>query len=301
MSRTILLAAALLSAGCFGPEPEPDHVLTGTVTYGGERPLAGSVAFLGSRGQVATATLNDDGSFRIVNPPTGRVRVGVVNHPTGPVPMPSPGTNAKSDPARAFCIVPPRPQIRFPVRFAEASTSTLEVEIARGQSTLDIALERRDDDPPIVRKSDFHEPGIEIGDIAPEIGGTDLDDVPFKLSDYRGKVVALMFWGHWCKLCRDRYDHERRFVARMKGQPFVLLGVNSDLSRDTVRKENARHNIPWRTWWDGPIPGPVSQAWHVEGLPYVVLIDHTGRVRHRAMDAAELDRAADALVADVPR
>ena len=36
-----------------------------------------------------------------------------------------------------------------------------------------------------------------VGKLAPEIEGEDVDGVPFKLSDYRGKVVLLDFWGHW--------------------------------------------------------------------------------------------------------
>jgi peroxiredoxin len=39
--------------------------------------------------------------------------------------------------------------------------------------------------------------GLAIGDRAPEILGKDLDGDSFKLSDYRGKVVLLDFWGHW--------------------------------------------------------------------------------------------------------
>jgi hypothetical protein len=38
---------------------------------------------------------------------------------------------------------------------------------------------------------------LEVGLLAPEISGEDLDGVPFKLSDYRGKVVLLDFWGDW--------------------------------------------------------------------------------------------------------
>ena len=38
---------------------------------------------------------------------------------------------------------------------------------------------------------------LAIGDVAPEIKGEDIDDRPMKLSDYRGKVVVLDFWGHW--------------------------------------------------------------------------------------------------------
>lgn len=36
-----------------------------------------------------------------------------------------------------------------------------------------------------------------VGKVAPDIEGKDLDGVPFKLSDYRGKVVVVDFWGHW--------------------------------------------------------------------------------------------------------
>jgi hypothetical protein len=39
--------------------------------------------------------------------------------------------------------------------------------------------------------------GLDIGQIAPEIDGHDLDLKRFKLSDFRGKVVLLDFWGHW--------------------------------------------------------------------------------------------------------
>lgn len=36
-----------------------------------------------------------------------------------------------------------------------------------------------------------------VGKKAPEIDGEDVDGVRFKLSDYRGKVVMLAFWGNW--------------------------------------------------------------------------------------------------------
>jgi hypothetical protein len=38
---------------------------------------------------------------------------------------------------------------------------------------------------------------LEIGSVAPEIQGTDTEGRKMKLSDYRGKVVVLDFWGDW--------------------------------------------------------------------------------------------------------
>jgi cytochrome oxidase Cu insertion factor (SCO1/SenC/PrrC family) len=39
--------------------------------------------------------------------------------------------------------------------------------------------------------------GPAVGKRAPEITGEDIDGKKFKLSDYRGKVVLLDFWGNW--------------------------------------------------------------------------------------------------------
>jgi len=38
---------------------------------------------------------------------------------------------------------------------------------------------------------------LSVGKTAPDIIGEDLDGKPIKLSDYRGQVVMLDFWGHW--------------------------------------------------------------------------------------------------------
>jgi hypothetical protein len=38
---------------------------------------------------------------------------------------------------------------------------------------------------------------IRVGKETPEIAAGDLDGKDFKLSDYRGKVVLLDFWGFW--------------------------------------------------------------------------------------------------------
>jgi cytochrome oxidase Cu insertion factor (SCO1/SenC/PrrC family) len=39
--------------------------------------------------------------------------------------------------------------------------------------------------------------GLAVGRVAPDIEGQDLDGTPLRLSDYRGQVVVLDFWGTW--------------------------------------------------------------------------------------------------------
>lgn len=50
---------------------------------------------------------------------------------------------------------------------------------------------------PLATEQLFILQNLSIGKVAPDIEGTDLDGVAFKLSDYRGKVVVLDFWGDW--------------------------------------------------------------------------------------------------------
>jgi hypothetical protein len=38
---------------------------------------------------------------------------------------------------------------------------------------------------------------LRVGLTVPEVEGEDVDGAKFKLSDYRGKVVMVDFWGHW--------------------------------------------------------------------------------------------------------
>lgn len=49
----------------------------------------------------------------------------------------------------------------------------------------------------VVKRDLFELKNLRVGKVAPDIVGEDLDGVKFKLSDYRGKVVLLTFWGDW--------------------------------------------------------------------------------------------------------
>jgi hypothetical protein len=47
------------------------------------------------------------------------------------------------------------------------------------------------------RRTIFELEKLQIGMAAPDIQGRDENDAAFKLSDYKGKVVVLDFWGFW--------------------------------------------------------------------------------------------------------
>src|SRR5450755_3974065 len=75
------------------------------------------------------------------------------------------------------------------------------------------------------------------------------------------------------------YPHERSLVEKFKNRPFVILGVNSDASRDLVNQVVKKEKLSKRSFWDsGSTDGPISRRWNVTGWPTCYLIDHSGTI-----------------------
>lgn len=121
---------------------------------------------------------------------------------------------------------------------------------------------------------------LRVGLTAPEIADEDLGGARFKLSDYRGKVVLLVFWGSWCGACMAAIPRERALVEKFQGRPFAIVGVNSDSMKERARRAVTQERISWRSFWNGT-DNHISNAWNVKGWPTAYLIDHRGVIRQR--------------------
>jgi hypothetical protein len=64
--------------------------------------------------------------------------------------------------------------------------------VAPGAGGAAATLAAFDAAPPVVADSPLKE-----GEVIPDIEGVDTDGTRFKISDYRGKVVMIDFWGNW--------------------------------------------------------------------------------------------------------
>ena len=120
---------------------------------------------------------------------------------------------------------------------------------------------------------------LAIGKTAPEIVGKDLAGKEFKLSDYKGKVVVVDFFGDWCGYCKSMYPLERDLVEQHDDASFALLGVNTDTSA-TLKALIDRETVTWRCWADGNGGGPIADQWQVTSYPTIYVIDHAGVIRH---------------------
>jgi thiol-disulfide isomerase/thioredoxin len=141
---------------------------------------------------------------------------------------------------------------------------------------------------------------LAVGRPAPEIDGTDMNGKPLRLSDFKGKVVMLVFWGTWCGPCMALVPRERELVARLKDQPFAFLGVDCKDDQGTARQAMAREKMTWPSWYDGAADrGPIAERYHVRSWPSIFVIDAKGIIRARHYFSVDLD--VDKLLEEMKR
>ncbi len=118
-----------------------------------------------------------------------------------------------------------------------------------------------------------------VGNIAPEISLADPNGKIISLSSLRGKYVLVDFWASWCGPCRGENPNVVAAFEKYKNKNFTVLGISLDDNKESwleaikVDKLNWQHISDLKKW-----ESIVVGAYQIEGIPFNVLIDPTGKI-----------------------
>ena len=114
---------------------------------------------------------------------------------------------------------------------------------------------------------------------APEFSGVTLDRELVTLTDLRGKVVLLDFWGTWCPPCVSAVSWLRDLQRHHAKDPFVIVGISSDNDEVLLREFTGRNQMAWPQFWDKD--RRAQQAYEIRSWPTYIVLDDQGIVRLR--------------------
>lgn len=115
------------------------------------------------------------------------------------------------------------------------------------------------------------------GGPVPDFEARDVEGRTLRLSEYRGRVVLLDFWGLWCTGCVAQLPHLARLVERHADEPFTLLGIHTHEPEELVERLRAA-GVTWRTALDSA-QDSLAARWNITGYPTLFLIDAEGILR----------------------
>ncbi|MBX3469540.1 MAG: TlpA family protein disulfide reductase [Planctomycetes bacterium] len=101
------------------------------------------------------------------------------------------------------------------------------------------------------------------------------------LEELRGKAVLLVFWASHNPASRELLQDRIVALQRRHAQDprLVIVAVGVSLGNDTAEAQRAmagEHRWPWRMVFDAD--GAIAQAYGVELVPYLALVDPEGRM-----------------------
>ena len=111
---------------------------------------------------------------------------------------------------------------------------------------------------------------------APDVELKTLDGRPFRLSEYRGRVVLLNFWATWCVPCRAEIPALSELNRELGPRGFEVIGVTTHDSPELVREYQQDIKMDYTVAFGGD---SVATDYAVGVLPTTFLIDRQGRVR----------------------
>jgi outer membrane protein assembly factor BamB/beta-lactamase regulating signal transducer with metallopeptidase domain/thiol-disulfide isomerase/thioredoxin len=124
---------------------------------------------------------------------------------------------------------------------------------------------------------------LAVGKTAPDWEVAEWSDrAERRLSDYRGKVVVLDFWGTWCAGCVSAIPTMQALADKYEPQGVVFLSIHTPAgSMEQINKLRKLKS------WNAPVAldrgaslseGQTAQRYGVSGFPTVIIIDRDGKI-----------------------
>ena len=139
---------------------------------------------------------------------------------------------------------------------------------------------------------------LKVGDKYVDFSQEDAHHRIVKLSDFKGKVVLLEFWGSWCGPCRQANPELVKIYNDFKDKGFEILGVGAEENKEAWMKAIETDKLPWTNVTD--LKGDKNKAALIYGISYYpanFLIDKTGTIISRDLKGDALRKKLQEMLA----
>ncbi len=129
----------------------------------------------------------------------------------------------------------------------------------------------------------------EIGEIPPDFKVIDRTGHEVILSQFKGKVVLIDFWAHWCRPCRVEHPKIAAVLKKYRNLGFHVLSITQDVDKVQWEKAIAKDGIEdFQHVFDNG--NKINDLYSVSSLPQNVLLDRAGKIIAKNVKAEALEQ-----------
>jgi peroxiredoxin len=113
-----------------------------------------------------------------------------------------------------------------------------------------------------------------------ELSFTAVDGRVVSPANLKGKVVIIDFWAPSCGPCVRELAGFKEVYRQYKAQGLEIIGISKDPDEKALKRFLEKQPLPWPVKYDGTAsPNRVAQAYGIEEIPVVWLVDRHGLLR----------------------
>lgn len=145
----------------------------------------------------------------------------------------------------------------------------------------------------------YRTPAHAQGEQAPDFTGYLPNGDSMRLSDLRGKVVLLDFWGSWCGPCRQANPHLVQLHQKYAATGlFEMVSVGIESKQQAWLNAIKNDKLLWKYHISDlkQFKDHVALLYGVRVIPTTILIDKQGVILGVKLSAAELDKKIQAAI-----
>lgn len=141
------------------------------------------------------------------------------------------------------------------------------------------------------------------GQTAPEFSFKNQSGKELPLSQLRGKVVLVNFWGTFCPPCLDELPSMQQLHRRMINQPFEILALSVDTSWEPVNRFMKENGFTLPVYAD--FDKQISTLYGTHMWPETYIVDKKGKIAYKVVGpkdwtSSEVLKFLDVLVVEAP-
>ncbi len=132
---------------------------------------------------------------------------------------------------------------------------------------------------------------------APELEGVDSGGRPMKLSDFKGKVVVLLFWGSDMPEAERTLEYCATLQQKFADKPFALVGVNNDpVTTLRMMQASEKGRITWPNFSDPE--GKAAKQFRIGARPVVYVLDGDRKIRFWGAPGSFVELTVEAVLTE---